>query len=612
MSLMLQNLVHKLEVGAGVRWIRIGAGVIVILAIIVGYNLRAFHNFSTAEAMDQAQLARNLSEGHGYTTKCVRPFSMFLLKRANRERLNKLTPEQTFDLCVVKAGHPDLANPPVYPLLLAGLMKTGVLPKTADTSAEKSFWFQDKFFVRYAPDFAVSAFNQVLLLLLVVMTFFLARRLFDVHVAWLAAVLVFACELLWRFSVSGLSTMLLALLFMALIWALIRFEAQVEDPATIGGMVIVTAVLIGALVGVGMLTRYAYGVLIFPVLGFVLAFGGRWRVQSTLAVAAVFALVAAPWIVRNISICGEPFGIAGYAPIETSVFFPGDQLQRSLDPNLAQISLTPIWWKFFGNMKRVLLDEVPAMGGGYIFAFFLVGLMIPFRSKTLSHIRFFTLGALAMFIVAQALGRTSLSDESPVINTENLLILLVPLVIVYGVGLFQILLDQAAMPIRGLRLVVKVLFGVVITLPMIMAFMPPKTNPLAFPPYYPPSIQKIAGWMKESELTMTDIPWAVAWYGDRQAVLKTLDVHSRFYAINDYIKPISAIYLSPRTLDAKFLSEWSRGGSEFSWGALVMASLTREELPPGFPLHKSYRLPEQLYFTDWERWLKKSSEQSEE
>ena len=47
-----------------------------------------------------------------------------------------------------------------------------------------------------------------------------------------------------------------------------------------------------------------------------------------------------------------------------------------------------------------------------------------------------------------------------------------------------------------------------------------------------------------------------------------------------------------------------RGGSDRSWGELIIGSMTKEELPRGFPLVKSKRLPEQLFFSDWERWLK--------
>jgi hypothetical protein len=86
---------------------------------------------------------------------------------------------------------------------------------------------------------------------------------------------------------------------------------------------------------------------------------------------------------------------------------------------------------------------------------------------------------------------------------------------------------------------------------------------------------------------------------------------SDFYKLNDYIKPVSALYLTPRSLDAKFLSQWARGGTESSWGGLIISSLNRDALPIRFPLIKSFRLQEQLYLTDWERWLRPAPKQDE-
>jgi hypothetical protein len=54
-----------------------------VLALAFRYDLRAYRNFSTPEAMDSAQLARNISEGKGYTTMFIRPFSLYLVQQHN-------------------------------------------------------------------------------------------------------------------------------------------------------------------------------------------------------------------------------------------------------------------------------------------------------------------------------------------------------------------------------------------------------------------------------------------------------------------------------------------------------------------------------------------------
>ena len=62
--------------------------------------------------------------------------------------------------------------------------------------------------------------------------------------------------------------------------------------------------------------------------------------------------------------------------------------------------------------------------------------------------------------------------------------------------------------------------------------------------------------MKENELMMSDVPWAVAWYGQRQCVWLTLNAQDDFFAINDNLKAVQALYLTPLTTDGKFLSDW--------------------------------------------------------
>ena len=89
-----------------------------------GYAALEFNGLRHAEAMDQAQLARSLARGEGFTTQLIRPLSL--------GRLADLSPSHD---AVVLDNHPDLLNPPAYPLLLGALfyvMEKGDL-KIADT-----------------------------------------------------------------------------------------------------------------------------------------------------------------------------------------------------------------------------------------------------------------------------------------------------------------------------------------------------------------------------------------------------------------------------------------------------------------------------------------------
>jgi 4-amino-4-deoxy-L-arabinose transferase-like glycosyltransferase len=594
------------------RHLRTVVAVIAVILLSVGYNWRAFKNMATQEAMDMAQLGRNLAQGKGYTTLFIRPFSIHLVKEHNRGRGMVAEPGKTSDLAQIRGMHPDLANPPVYPLMLAGLMK--VLPFDYTASTTKRFWSNGGRFWRFQPDFIIAIFNQILLLASVVLLFFLARRLFDSGVAWMSAGLLLGMELLWRFSVSGLSTMLLIVIFLGLCWSVVLVEDEARVPKWGPYGAFILAGLTGAIVAVGGLTRYSFGWLIIPLIAFLILFGGQRRAVLALTALAAFAALMAPWIVRNINISGQPFGTATYTVLESTYYYTDNHLQRSLEPDFSRIRIAAFWMKLNTNLRQIITEEIPRLGGNWVTPFFLVGLLIGFRKPSLSRLRYFVMGCLGVLILAQGLGRTELSEASHEINSENLLVLVVPLVLMFGVSLFYLLLEQIRLPVLALRPIVIGIFAAVVCLPMFFVFLPPRSIPVNYPPYYPPAIQTVAGWLKENELMMSDIPWAMAWYGQRQCVWLTLKAapDSRdpftkedFSAINDYQKPINVLYLTPQTLDGKFLSQWFMAGEQ-SWGSFVVESVLRKKVPEHFPLNQmpSFWPSDQLVLADWQRWRK--------
>ena len=81
---------------------------------------------------------------------------------------------------------------------------------------------------------------------------------------------------------------------------------------------------------------------------------------------------------------------------------------------------------------------------------------------------------------------------------------------------------------------------------------------------------------------MSDVPWAVAWYGRRQCVWLTLNAQDDFYAIND-VKPVQALYLTPKTMDGKLFSDMGLGMGN-SWGSFVANAVVQRQIPGNFPL----------------------------
>ena len=597
----IQTLIHATEVGGGSRWLKYISLAVALVALVGFYDLRAYRNFYSPEAMDVAQVARNVAEGRGYTTEFIRPFSLYLVQKHNRVvHPGEILSTNAMDFAQINRPHPDLANAPVYPTVLAGLMK--VWPPDWKVQIHKPFWSEGGRFLRYKAEFRIAIFNQILLLAVVALTFLLAKKLFDGQAAWLAALLTLGSDLLWKFSVSGLSTLLVLVIFLGLIWLLVKVEelgrAELPDPRRL----FILVITIGLLTGLGMLTRYSFGWLIVPVVVFLTLFGGARRTGLAAAAMLAFAVVVSPWIARNLAVSGTIFGTAGYAVAEGTFVFPSTNLMQSLNPNLNSVyGMMPYVRKFAENTRYILQNGLMQANGVWVGALFFAGLLLGLRNLAARRLRYFTMMCLGVFIIAEALGRTQLSIITPEMNSENLLALLTPLVAIFGVAFFLTLLNQMNVPTPQVRYGVIALLAIIACQPLIGTLVS-KASPVAYPPYYPPDIQKIAGWMRPDELTMSDVPWAVAWYGDRQCTWTTINSQYEFFALNDYLKPVHALYLTLGTMDARLVTECLQGGVD-SWGNFVLKTVAANQIPSQFPLKASGRLSGfGLFLTDRQRW----------
>ena len=598
----LQHLIHAVEVGRFSRWLQLLPLAVAVIGLAVLYDLSSYRGFNSPEAMDAAQVARNVAEGKGYTTDFIRPFSVFLIQKHNHEiHVGEILMTNTVDFAEINGAHPDLANPPVYPTVLAGFMKIWKPEWKAQT--RKPFWAAGGRFQRYQPEFRIALLNQALLLVVVALTFLLARKLFDAEAAWLTALLTLGADLLWKFSISGQSTLLLLVIFLGLVWCLLKIEELGRAAAPPAQKLFVLAVTAGGLVGAGMMTRYAFGWVIVPVAIFMTLFGGVRRPGLAVAAFLAFGLAVAPWLIRNLSVSGTLFGTAGYAVVEGTFAFPGSRLMQAVNPDLTSAYwVRPYLSKFLVNTRYILQDDLLRIGGSWVAVLFFAGLLLGLRNVAARRLRYFTMLCLGVFVLAQSLGRTQFSTISPEINSENLLVLLTPLAVIFGVAFFLTLLNQMKTPSPQVRLAVIVLMVLVSCQTFITNLLPPKISPVAYPPYYPPEIQKVSAWMRPDEMMMSDIPWAVAWYGHHQCTWTTINSQYEFFQFNDYVKQVRALYLTLNTLDGKLFTECLQGGVD-SWGNFCLKTVAANQIPPQFPLKVApYGLLSGLFLTDRQRW----------
>lgn len=582
----LQERIHSLEMGAGASIVKAIVGLLGFVAVALMWNSTQYHHFDNPEAMDSAQLAANIAEGRDYTTHYIRPFSAWVLR------------EHTGSM-FLDGDHPDISNAPVYPNLLAGLMTK--LPAHKAIAHGESF-------TEYAPEVWMARMNQLLFLLVLIVTFLLARRLFDSMVGWIAVVTLGGAELYWRFTLSGLPTLLIALTCLLLFWCMASAERGAREHKWTLVRLLPLALLAGTLTGVAGLTRYSFAWLAIPVVAFFgLAFDQR-RLVLMLTVFLGFGAVMTPWLARNYAISGHLFGTAGFAVNMDSERFPGDRLERALRPrqpdtpmDISKAGMDEHWRKFLRNATRIVKDELPKLGGSWLSAFFLAGLFMPFNNPGLRKLRWFVAGSLALLIAVQTLGRTHLSDLTPEMNSENLLAVLVPLVFIFGAAMFAVLLEQTGIDYPPVRNFVGGVVCVLFCAPLVLAILQPRPGRMAFPPYHPPAIQEAAGWMRPTELTMSDAPWAFAWYGNRDAIWLTWDLENDANTIT-HLQPIRAIHLTALTLDRKLVTDQMRDPEP--WGMFALDVIVRGELPDKFPLRHAFAdwFPDQLFLTDRKRW----------
>ncbi len=369
----VQEIIHSLEEGKWAKRIRGLVLLLLIGSLGLVYYLNLTRSFTAPEAMDAAQLARNIAEGRGYTTQFIRPLSLDILRQQGAVSDVEL-----------RSKFPDITNPPVYPMLLAGLMK--VLPFEFEIDLQKANEFK-----RYQPEFLIWLLNQALFFVALIQVFRLGEKLFDPSVAWCSALVFLGTELYWKFSTSGLPTMLLLVLFLALAKTLVRLEEQGNDGVPRGGGWFAgMALWAGALAGLGGLTRYGFAWVILPVLVYLGWFMGRHRGRTVAMALLGFLLVMSPWLVRNAQLSGNLFGAAGLALYSQTDTFPGDTLERTLfyEPSDAPVNgqdeikvkvadhveLREIANKLKRNLRHLLVHELPQFSGSWFAVVCLVGL----------------------------------------------------------------------------------------------------------------------------------------------------------------------------------------------------------------------------------------------
>jgi hypothetical protein len=575
-----QELIHWLERGGGSRWVLLGALLCGGLAVTLVVSWRQFHGAASEATLAQADMARQLASGAGFTTRVNYPQAVAYLGARGVH----------FDPAV---PYPEVYQAPLYPIVMACALR--LIPHSLRVSL---FAAAPAPPYGYGADYLLLVVNLALFWLAIWLAYDLGRRLFGPAAGWLAAAALFVSVPVWQQVVAVNGTALMMVLSLGAFHAWWRAESA-DDPRRAGWPL----ALLGALCGALFLTEYSAGILV--VVASAAAgrrFGAPARGRSVGLILAGFAVVAAPWIVRNLEVTGLPVGLAaqnlalkyGDATAEPSV------VRATLSAALPPIDLNKLANKVLSALEETFRSRIWSGGAMWFTAFFAAASLYVFKSGPVNRLRWLFAVSLLALVASQATFNSGDSERQAVVWLS-------PLIIVFGSGFFFVLLSSNPV-LGGWPRSCAAALLVLQALPLAHDALDPHWLHFQYPPYFP---QLFQGMRRQRDAAdaggryglMADVPAGLAWYGRTRVWAQPATLRD-FYAVQ-VEQPTGELLLTPRTLDRPFFSDLNAKAKApgfltasipriGEWGE-VYAGLLTGAFPREFPLSTPRKVTEDLY-----------------
>jgi len=433
---------------------------LVIMALLFSHNFTSLYR---ADAIDAAQVGRQISEGHGFSTDFIRPIAIKYQLPGGR--------------------FPELYQAPLYPLVLGLLFS--FLPAT---------------------DRTVALVSCVFFLLTIGLVFLLAKPMFGRRVAALCALLLGLNFALWSLALSGASTALWIFLTTLLLLVFNRHRGNLR--ASFGG---------GLLFGLSLLTEYTSIFLLLPFLWLAYKLGRERKGLHPLLFFAGCLMIFAPWGIRNYLLTGSPlFTLRAYslamfmAPVPGfTPTYPNFSVLREIglaDGSLMGFLLAhprEMGIKFLSGMLS-LYNGIPVLFGIYALPFFIAGMLQRTDEARLRMMKGTAYLLLAFLIIGAALMTGAYELLSP----------LAPIVVILSGAVFWNMLQSRNFAPKAKGLAVGVL--------LLAAGIPAIANlltPTLARKYTDVNMnQYLDRALPATAIVASDTPWDVAWYGKRTSI----------------------------------------------------------------------------------------------
>jgi len=596
---VVQNTLQMVEVGKAQFLVRLIPLVTALLVIAGAYDFVVYRGLSDAQSMDNAQLARQIVRGQGYTTKFLRPqavaqFRDYAVSRGE----TTLFPPDRFPAGVPRIL-PDTYNAPGYPCLLAAWFfishpEFDQVPRAMSTNHS------------YSGDRWIPLLNQFFMVLTAILIFVLGKRLFDDRVAWISVVAFLSTDLIWHLTLTALSTSVLMFLITAMLMCILEIfrigeecfnnEDRSFGPAWLWGFAV--AFLLAA----ACLTRFDLLILLVPFFVFLFLMPrGSFLLPAVIALLVIASLV--PWFIHLKKVSGHFLGSNSVLMLYGEGEYAGNQIYCTTS--------IPSYEQIFGDVVK---KETSGFRYNFEHAWSLLGsnpLILLFGASILhlfkrrgTRLFHWLVFCCAIFLV----GANNLGFAAPEpVGPWNALILLFPCMLVIGTAFFFILLDRLNVQMRLLYHLIVTTTVIFILTPMVLTVTATNLTYYSFPPYLPPLIKLYGQFAQPDEWVTSDMPWATAWYADR-ASLWLPDSISDFENFHKNVCPTGVLMLTPVT--------WTEPVSTFttgeykSWAPLVMVTGDDFLAPTDFPLTLRVATPaggaDYTVWSDRPRWQEDS------
>jgi hypothetical protein len=578
-----QELIHWLEIGGGARWVRLGALIVCGLMLSGLIAWRQFHGAASEATLAQADMARQLASGKGFTTQVNYPQAVAFFRGQG----------VYFD---ATRPYPDVYQSPLYAAVIAAPM--AVLRVVWRPGYEALFAQPPPPPYGFAADYFLLALNLVLFWWALWLTFSLARRLFGAPAGWLASLALFVSVPAWQQVVAVNGTVLMMVLVLGAFDAWWRVESAQDARAATRPLL-----ALGALCGALFLGEYSAGILVLVALvGAYRRFApsGAWRAVGIVLLG--FGLVAGPWVARNMVVTGLPVGLA----VQNVALKAGDTtaepatVRATLSAVLPSIDINKLANKALSFVQDCLRSRIWSGGAMWLTAFFAAGWLYAFKSQPVNRLRWLFSVSLLALIGSQAVFNSGDSERQVCVWAA-------PLIIVFGAGFFFVLLSSHPVLSSWPRACAVSLL-LLQSLPLMHDALDPRWLHFQYPPYFPQLFQGMSRQLSASDRDdrfglMADVPAGLAWYGRTRAWAQPATLHD-FYAVQ-IEQPTGELLLTSRTLDRPFFSDLNaRTKSQAfltpnvprigAWGE-VYGGLLTGSLPREFPLSSPQKLAENLY-----------------